>query len=134
MHGTFLCVFSKCNHPRFQKMLWYYHDTCPWYTMLLFCYVILPQHKSQAICSICKIQLTQPSSLSLSLIAGRGFQPRFLLKSSPLSSMMTHQTCFCLCSAHRYSCMVSHSWVCCYWHTATMTTHFFKKSLQGHWC
>lgn len=52
--------------------------------------------------------------LSLSLIAGRGFQPRFLLRSSPLSSMMTHQSCFCLCSAHRYSSMVSHSWVCWY--------------------
>ncbi len=32
--------------------------------------------------------------LSLSLTAGRGFQPRFLLRSSPLSSMMTHQSCF----------------------------------------
>lgn len=101
MHGTFPCVFSKCNHPRFQKMLWYYHDTCPWYTMLLFSTLSFNTNPKRFAVS------AKYSSLDhhLSLIAGRGFQPRFLLRSSPHSSMMTHQSCVCLCSAHRYSSM-----------------------------
>lgn len=41
-------------------------------------------------------QTVSVTTLSLSLIAGREIQPRFRLRSSPLSSMMTHHSCFSL--------------------------------------
>lgn len=107
----------------------------PWYlSMVLFDFCKCKSYPSltQILNNLQSLQNTAQSaiSLSLSLIAGRGLQPRFLGLPHSHQWWLTTVLFFPpFCS--QIQLYVSACW---YRHTATMTTHLFKKTLQGHKC